>query len=39
MTGPPYAFTLTWWEALEIFVRPGQMTVELTRRVEERKSE
>ena len=32
-------FTLTWREALEIFVRPGPMTVELTRRVEERKSE
>ena len=30
-------FTLTWREALEIFVRPGPMTDELLRRVEERK--
>lgn len=30
-------FTLTWREALEMFVRPGPMKDELTRRVEERK--
>ena len=30
-------FTLTWRESLELFVRPGPMTDELLRRVEERK--
>ena len=30
-------FTLTWREALEMFVRPGPMTDELRSRVEERK--
>ena len=30
-------FTLTWRESLELVVRPGPMTDELLRRVEERK--